>query len=286
MDREDFDRIVWLDQAAESSLLATAVLRPAGGRPGDRLLRYQWPVPSRGRVEEAVRKGPNDGIVTYDVELGEPDGGGVRRLTLSNLEFVINGVAQRPPPEVADAVPDVLVAADGSFEALEGLDRVQRALRAVDGEEADPQLLEALERTTARFWDAWCGTWIHLDPREMDGIARPARFVMPGHVAVPTLATMSCERGDRWHLRAEASLEGEAADEALPDALARIAGSDTDIPRGFRYATRLILEAWTDPETLRPDRVRVEQTAEVADLERDHAGEAIEQHDYRFTWHD
>jgi len=288
---DDTPRDMLIHLVGDAVRIATSVVRTPGGQPGRPLLSFAWPTPAAARIDERIDKGERRVRARYRIDLNEPDAEGRRRLVLSEFELVDiepmtaeeRAQFEASRPEVGAPIPHLDVAPDGSFVRFDRPD-----VEEYYGKDPAEDQLDVLARNAAMFWGAWVGTWIHLDPVEMDGSERAVQFILPGSVALPGTATVACERAAEpdapWRLRLDARLGGAAAREPIAAAVRRIASASLPETDEWGYDVRLTLEAVTDPWSLLPRSASIEHHVGIEDPARDTPGDTRARHDYEFTW--
>lgn len=302
---------------------ATALLVAALPAQAPAELHFGWPQGAEATVTESISKRGRTAVTRYRIALAPTtaaDGTAELRLQIRDFEFVaLEGVdlddprvrdAMAPTLALAQAVPDLRIAADGTYlgaedmaatvdRLLDSLRRQQRLPRArLDAMERtlrSPHVAPLLARAGQDFWNCWVGAWTGVEnqpgrtntfPTELPpafGTAQgEATFRHHGAVAEPA--------GHVW-LGLENVMTGGDAGQGLlafvratfPEALAESGKAlPNDLIQDLRLVTRA--EVITDPATLLPHRASYEKEMELRLQGESAPRRGLERHVYRFEW--
>jgi hypothetical protein len=300
---------------AAAAVVAAAVLAPAVAGDEPPPLKFAWPVPSKGRVTEAMVKGGQTATTRCTATLDRTEDGGSLKLHLSDWEIVELSGRGPSDPAIAEHVrmalvglrvtPDLVIGGDGAVKEVVGLEAaVDAMLREIEKgtDEAQkaqlPKLREqfnspdaraAMQRNVTRAWKTWIGDWVgRVVPAGERGTEGPFRVLCPDTVEydVPTRfrrLSGESEGAGLVRLTRESVLDGEDARPVLAAFLRKMEQTIGRAPpaTGMRYVDRSVTVA--DPATLLPKRVLHEQllTLQIKDVpERTD----VERHEYTFEW--
>lgn len=286
--------------------LATILPASAGAEP----MRFAWPVPAKVKVtDRSVREG-TEVVVRYDVSLGPAPDGKRLALRMSGFEFLeINGRDARTPAirkqlrgalKELSASPTLIIARDGAFEEIAGMDKlIEQAIaslpaanRAQARKAHSAQFTAALQEASAQFWNVWVGMWIGTDLPEgrsreteqaialSDGstLKRPLSITNhgpagpPDHVQLTFDSTMKEDRNGKLR----GLINGMIQSGRTPG---RPAPSDQVQVHEVSTSGGVI----TDPATLQPSAARWQKRITVQ-AKGEPPQVSVESHDYTFTW--
>jgi len=299
---------------AEQVPVNATVATPEGG------CTYSWPEGMSAKVTDKVDKKGKNGVQAFTLTLAPRDDGNFE-VHYSDFHFLeFDGEKVTPEMEkqlapvvaMASAIPITVVSPSGSFVEVDGFDAmitnvVDFLVASGEVGKEDVAMVESMMRTpgmkstvigTAQAtWNGWIGDWVGLD-------------LKPGAVvdnAIPVNA--SAPEGPKQQLRIEHlgdapdhpghvrfKLTITVADEAarellmpmLTPMLSQIPASEQakmqEAVATMTGAIVRVVEATTDPTTLRPARVLTSKitTLKVAALGMDQ--EQKETHEYTFEW--
>lgn len=243
-------------------------------------LTFGWIVPCAVSVTEQREFADTTSTLEYTVHLDADAVTGALVMSQSDLR-VITANGEVPGPDVVEFVtvgmriPDVLVGFDGIQTDVRGAAELFDEMLAVGIFDAtttaeDRTTAESRLETTAalKYWNAWVGLWAQLGQVPVED------FVSGGQ----KVETLESPTADRVRLRFTEDLTGAALAEALGQSAAE--GGD---PTLYENVRRLkVVEAVTDPATLRPDSAsyRFDVTGEI-----DNEPQSVhEVHAVEFNW--
>ena len=275
-------------------------------------LKFGWPVPGTvGVTEKAVKQG-NAVTMRYDVTLAPaPDGKRVA-VQLKRFEFLeVNGQDARKPEirkqlgealKMASAIPTLIVAREGTFEEITGMDRVVKQLTAsLPAEQrasvvkmmSSPQFAGMLQESSAQFWNVWVGMWTGVDLPE--GKSREVNQPLPlpdgSTLDRPVQMTNQGPAGPPGHVRLAFQSKLDASQqkkvrsllEGMIQQMAQASGQE--VPKDMFQGGNVSMsgEVVTDPATLRPASARWQKQVTIQ-MKGQPPQSREESHDYAFAW--
>ena len=311
--RRDEPRLGAWHRVLASLLIAGAALLAPPGPASAQKLTFAWPVPGSVKVEERAVK---DGVameMRYEVSVAPARDG--KRLEVQLGKFAIlrvNGMDAREPAmrkqlagvlDIASARPTLIIARDGSFEDITGLERVTKKLTAAlpAKERAvtrkllqQPGFVELLKQSSAEFWSIWVGLWAEGDLPDGRTLTLNDPLTLPDGTSLPRPleVTNHGPAGPPAHVRLSyrSRLEVGRGDQTLQAFVASMLQQMTQT-RGQPIPPEAIQraeldssgEVITDPATLRMVTARSRKSI-LLQLDSQPPQRRDETHDYTFTW--
>ena len=296
--------------------LAAVLLPAARAEDAVKPLAFAWPVPSKVRVTEKITLPGRGATTRYVVSLARvEEGKDVLRVHIGDFEIVELDGRPATDPLIATAValskargnamPDLLLSADGRVTGLAGVEEaIDAALAgsgasATDAEKVDiakrraalssPEAKELMKREARGYWDPWVAGWVGLALEDDKPVSSTVQIRCPDGVdrdATCSTRRRPAEETGRIQLLRESALTPESAKQALDAWIKKMTEATQQAPpegffTGLDISERVL--AVTDPATLAPLRVIRESKATVRRKNGEDT-ESVERHEYAFDW--
>jgi hypothetical protein len=273
-----------------ASWIATGFIRrPAPSTLASSALRFGWPEPSEARVTVG-----GSHAVSYRLTLSEANANSHRRLRQADLMLVEPihgsdaGISQEVAAllELAQTLPEALVARDGRFVRALGVEDLVREFSARLRVDPDRRFEEALEMKVAGLWSSWVEFWIGLDLDQNATRGETIEFLLPGGDKVEGNAIIHHQgRSERFpeceRFTLDASIRDQAAHEVVSRLLHFLELDASDVLALTDPEFDLTLQLTTDQKTLQPRLVSIERSMRAGSSQPEQSTRAT----YQFEWH-
>jgi hypothetical protein len=282
-------------------------------------LTFDWPAPVTIGVSQHSTKNSRTAHLRYELTTERQAGDQSLVVRLHSFEFLeLDGrpvttpkakATLAPVLAITALVPSFRVARDGRLLGIADfdLDSIVGQLReltpqsrelqeSLDQLQTSPEMRSQLRAKAADTWNTWVGFWRDLESAPAPGEVTSVRRIVAvfgidveRHALVRNLGPADgCPRCVR--LRSESTLDGPEFSAAMANMLRKFAGQSTGRPDLEAFLTSIrsvsrrdVLDAVTDPSTLRPASVTTESTMRLV-ADGHPPADQIERITYEFAW--